>query len=118
MAAETIGFAVQPEDKQLLDHLVQVYGNGNRSAFLREAIRVMAARERAERLDRLRESGQSDMIATHGRRLDAAELNAITRASVKGKLPEPAELAALDPMIQERLHRIIAERRSSAETTE
>ena len=32
MSAQTIGFAVQPEDRPLLDELVAYFGNGNRSA--------------------------------------------------------------------------------------
>jgi Arc/MetJ-type ribon-helix-helix transcriptional regulator len=34
----------------MLDRLVERYGHGNRSEFLRVAMRVMAAEERAERL--------------------------------------------------------------------
>lgn len=85
MAAETIGFAVQPEDKTELDRLVQYFGNGNRSQFLREAIRVMAARERAERVAELRGKFSQAMIDKYGRELTIDELNALTRRVVKGK---------------------------------
>lgn len=84
MAAETIGFAVQPEDKPELDRLVARYGNGNRSAFLREALRVMAIRERAERLQEIQAKGKAEVRAKHGRDLTPDELNAITRRVVKG----------------------------------
>lgn len=50
MAATTVGFAVADEDRPLLDRLVDRYGQGNRSEFLRAAMKVMAAEERAERL--------------------------------------------------------------------
>lgn len=50
MSARTVGFAVADEDRALLDRLVSRYGHGNRSEFLRAALRIMAAEERAERL--------------------------------------------------------------------
>ena len=50
VAAQTVGFAVADNDRALLDRLVERYGHGNRSEFLRVAMRVMAAEERAERL--------------------------------------------------------------------
>lgn len=53
MAATTVGFAVADEDRPLLDRLVDRYGQGNRSEFLRAAMKVMAAEERAERLRRV-----------------------------------------------------------------
>jgi len=50
MAAHMVGFAVADGDRPLLDRLVERYGHGNRSEFLRVAMRVMAAQERTERL--------------------------------------------------------------------
>jgi Arc/MetJ-type ribon-helix-helix transcriptional regulator len=50
VTARTVGFAVADGDRPLLDRLVERYGHGNRSEFLRVAMRVMAAEERAERL--------------------------------------------------------------------
>ena len=50
LAAQTVGFAVAEHDRPVLDRLVERYGCGNRSEFLRVAMRVMAAEERAERL--------------------------------------------------------------------
>lgn len=85
MAAETIGFAIQPEDRAELDRLVAIYGDGNRSAFLREAIRIMAARERAERFARIQTSFRQAMIDKHGRELTADELTALSQRVVKGK---------------------------------
>lgn len=41
MAAQTIGFAVQPEDRAVLDELVEYFGDGNRSAYLRATLKVM-----------------------------------------------------------------------------
>lgn len=84
MAAETIGFAVQPEDKPELDRLVQKYGNGNRSEFLREAMRTMAARDRAEQLDELGQSFAKKDLERWGRPLTEDENAALTRLVVKG----------------------------------
>ena len=53
MAAQTIGFAVQPEDRAVLDELVEYFGDGNRSAYLRATLKVMKSIMIA---DQLRES--------------------------------------------------------------
>jgi hypothetical protein len=41
MSAQTLGFAVQPEDRPVLDELVAYFGDGNRSAYLRAILKVM-----------------------------------------------------------------------------
>jgi hypothetical protein len=53
MAARTLGFAVQPEDRAVLDELVGYFGAGNRSAYLRATLKVMKSIMIA---DQLRES--------------------------------------------------------------
>jgi hypothetical protein len=53
MTAQTIGFAVQPEDRAVLDELVEYFGDGNRSAYLRATLKVMKSIMIA---DQLRES--------------------------------------------------------------
>lgn len=50
MATKTIGFAVAEEDLRRLDRLANRFGNGNRSAFLREAMHQMEVVDRAARL--------------------------------------------------------------------
>jgi Arc/MetJ-type ribon-helix-helix transcriptional regulator len=57
MATRTIGFAVAEEDEPRLERLVRKFGGGNRSAFLREAMRRMEVIERAERLSELQAYG-------------------------------------------------------------
>ena len=57
MATSTIGFAVDDNDRERLDRLVERFGNGNRSAFLRAAIPVMEAVARAERLQEIQALG-------------------------------------------------------------
>ena len=57
MATRTIGFAVAEEDLPRLDRLTARFGNGNRSAFLREALHQMEVVERAARLVELQAYG-------------------------------------------------------------
>jgi len=79
MAARTVGFAVADEDRPLLDRLVDRYGGGNRSEFLRRAMRVMAAEERAERLRGI----QARAHAAAGRSYTADEVNDLVRKVLK-----------------------------------
>lgn len=53
MASVTIGFSIPEKDKARLDYLVERFGQGNRSAFLREAMKRMEVLDRAERLREL-----------------------------------------------------------------
>lgn len=57
MSTRTIGFAVADEDAPRLERLTQRFGHGNRSAFLREAMRHMEVVDRAERLAALQAYG-------------------------------------------------------------
>jgi Arc/MetJ-type ribon-helix-helix transcriptional regulator len=79
MAAQTVGFAVSEEDRPMLDRLVERYGHGNRSEFLRVAMRVMAAEERAERLRDI----QARAHVHIGRTYTADEVNDLVRAVLK-----------------------------------
>ena len=58
MATRTIGFAVADQDAARLERLAQRFGGGNRSAFLREAMRQMEVVDRAARLSELQGYGQ------------------------------------------------------------
>ncbi len=53
-----MGFAVQPEDLPLLEELVEYFGNGNRSAYLRATLRVMRSVMLADQLRELQAYGQ------------------------------------------------------------
>jgi hypothetical protein len=57
MTTRTIGFAVAEEDLTRLDRLAARFGNGNRSAFLREAMHQMEVVDRAQRLSALQAYG-------------------------------------------------------------
>src|SRR5579859_4092654 len=52
MSAQTLGFAIQPEDRPVLDELVAYFGDGNRSAYLRATLKVMKSIMIADQLRR------------------------------------------------------------------
>jgi Arc/MetJ-type ribon-helix-helix transcriptional regulator len=81
MATTTIGFAIADEDRDRLDRLVQHFGAGNRSAFLRAALPVMEALARADRLREL-QARNAERVAAAG--LDGAALLHAIKASYKG----------------------------------
>jgi hypothetical protein len=56
--AQTLGFSVQSEDRPTLDELVDYFGDGNRSAYLRATYRVMKSIMIAEQLRELQAYGQ------------------------------------------------------------
>jgi len=53
MSSQTIGFAISDDDRGRLDRLVEHFGGGNRSAYLRATLKVMESLRRAERLREL-----------------------------------------------------------------
>lgn len=54
MRAKTVGFAISDSDRELLDRLVEHYGLGNRSEFLRVAMRRMEHDRLAEHFEETR----------------------------------------------------------------
>jgi hypothetical protein len=58
MSAQTLGFAIQPDDRPLLDELVAYFGEGNRSAYLRATLKVMRSVMLAEQMRDLQAYGQ------------------------------------------------------------
>jgi hypothetical protein len=73
MTAQTLGFAVQPEDRAVLDELVEYFGGGNRSAYLRATLKVMKSIMIADQLRGSQAYGQQ-RIAELG--IEAAEVPA------------------------------------------
>ena len=71
MASITVGFSIPKEDEARLQRLVHRFGQGNRSAFLRAAMRHMEVLDRAERLDELSGYG-AERLAARG--LSAEEI--------------------------------------------
>ena len=57
MSTKTVGFAIEDGDRARLERLVERYGGGNRSAFLRVALDYLEAADRAERLRKLQSYG-------------------------------------------------------------
>ena len=81
MSTKTIGFAVADEDRELLDELVGYFGDGNRSAYLRATLQVMASVKLAEELREMQAYGQRK-LAEQGVTLD--DIPALTRKALKG----------------------------------
>jgi hypothetical protein len=81
MAAQTLGFAVQQEDRAALDELVEYFGAGNRSAYLRETLKVMKSIMIADRLRESQAHGQQ-RIAELG--IEPAEVPARVQEFLKG----------------------------------
>jgi hypothetical protein len=81
MSAQTVGFAVQPEDRPLLDELVAYFGDGNRSAYLRATLRVMRSVMLADQLRDLQAYGQQ-RAAELG--VEAADVPARVQEFLKG----------------------------------
>jgi predicted transcriptional regulator len=61
----SVGFAVAPEDQERLDRLAKRFADGNRSAFLRQALDQMEVIDRASRLQRIQAYGVQQ-AATRG----------------------------------------------------
>lgn len=60
-SAKTVGFAIADEDRELLNRLVEHYGGGNRSEFLRLAMKRMEHERLAERLVQTREQVSKEL---------------------------------------------------------
>ncbi len=73
VASITIGFSIPKpkEDEARLQRLVQRFGQGNRSAFLRVAMKHMEVLDHAQRLDELSRYGAERL---DGRGLSAQEI--------------------------------------------
>lgn len=78
MSAKTVGFAIHESERALLDELVEHYGGGNRSEFLRVAIRRLARDRRAERLSAVQQEARKDL----GRVVTADEVRAAIASEV------------------------------------
>ena len=88
MSAQTLGFAVQPEDRPLLDELVAYFGNGNRSAYLRATLVVMRSVMLADQLRDLQAYGQQ-RTAELG--TEPADVPARVQEFLKGNAERPGQ---------------------------
>ncbi|MBT9607811.1 hypothetical protein [Microbacterium sp.] len=78
MGAKTVGIAVADELRPALDEVVDHFGHGNRSEFLRLAVRDYQGRLRRERLSAIRDQARSERA---GRRYTAEEVLELIRRS-------------------------------------
>ncbi len=82
VSTSTLGFAVADEDRAVLDDLVEYFGHGNRSAYLRATLKIMRSVKLAEELRELQAFGQSK-LAEQG--LTIEDIPEITRRVLKGR---------------------------------
>jgi len=75
-SSRTVGFAISDEDKELLGRLVEHYGNGNRSEFLRVAMKKMEHDRIAQRLVETRRRIDEDLS---GRVFSREEVDALIK---------------------------------------
>jgi hypothetical protein len=82
VGVKTIGFAVNDNDREQLDELVAYFSGGNRSAYLRETLKVMQSIMIAEKLRELQAYGHQ-----HSAELGLAgeDATAVTRRILKGR---------------------------------
>ena len=81
MASQTIGFAVSDGDRERLDRLVEYFGGGNRSAYLRAPLKVMEALRRSERLRELQAANHRRLAEQS---ISADDLPDLIKAAYKG----------------------------------
>lgn len=79
MAARTVGFAITDEDRPQLDALVEHFGHGNRSEFLRVAMRRMRHEMWAEKMRGIQARGRAE---TGGRVVSREEVSARIAAAL------------------------------------
>jgi hypothetical protein len=82
MSTQTVGFAVSDADRAELDELVEYFGGGNRSAYLRATMRIMKSVKLAEELREVQAYGEQK-LAEQGLTLE--DVTAITRRVLKGR---------------------------------
>ena len=87
MSAQTLGFAVQPEDRPVLDELVAYFGDGNRSAYLRATLKIMKSIMIA---DQLREAQAYGQQRTAELGIDPSDVPPGSRTSSRG-LPRASQ---------------------------
>jgi Arc/MetJ-type ribon-helix-helix transcriptional regulator len=73
VAAQTVGFAIADEDRPQLDALVEHFGHGNRSEFLRVAMKRMRHEMWAEKMRDIQARGRAE---TGGRVVSRQEVSA------------------------------------------
>ena len=80
MAAKTVGFAIAAEDREQLDVLVEHYGKGNRSEFLRVAMKRLHRDMLAERMQELQVRAREEL---GGRVVTRDEVTALVKQTLR-----------------------------------
>jgi Arc/MetJ-type ribon-helix-helix transcriptional regulator len=80
MRAKTVGFAISDSDRELLERLVEHYGQGNRSEFLRIAMKRMEHDRLAQRFEETRALVRKEL---GGRSLTEREIDDLIAKVVK-----------------------------------
>jgi hypothetical protein len=78
----TLRFAVADEDRAILDELVEYFGHGSRSAYLRATLKIMKSVKLAEELRELQVFGQGK-LGEQGLTVD--DIPQITRRVLKAR---------------------------------
>jgi Arc/MetJ-type ribon-helix-helix transcriptional regulator len=84
MTAKTVGFAVAEEDEAGLKELVDHFGHGNRSEFLRVAMQRMRHELFAERMSRLQAEAREEL---GGRVVSRDEVDALVKRVLADSRP-------------------------------
>jgi hypothetical protein len=79
MAAKTVGFAITDEDRPQLEALVEHFGQGNRSEFLRAAMKRMRHEVWAEKMAGIQGAVREDL---GGRVVPREEVTALVKKTL------------------------------------
>jgi Arc/MetJ-type ribon-helix-helix transcriptional regulator len=80
MTAKTVGFAISDEDREQLDLLVDHFGHGNRSEFLRVAMKRLRRDMWAENLQQLQAEAREQL---GGRVVSREEVTALVKQTLR-----------------------------------
>ena len=80
MTAKTVGFAISDDDREQLDALVEHFGKGNRSEFLRVAIRRLHRDMMSERMRDLHSRAREELA---GRQVSREEVTALVKQTLR-----------------------------------
>lgn len=81
MPAKTVGFAISDEDRPELEMLVEHFGGGNRSEFLRVAMRRLSRDLRVEKLQELQAQARGEL----GRVISPEEVNELVKKTLRSR---------------------------------
>jgi len=80
VTAKTVGFAIADEDQEKLNALVMYYGGGNRSEFLRAAMKRMSHDMWAEKMRSLQDDVRDEL---DGRVVSREEVTALVKKTLR-----------------------------------